>query len=99
MKKSMILLGAFALLLAAPSFAQEKSEKIKQTTEAKPMQYEKVEATKKESSNKQLQVKPENPSENKIERKVIEKKQIRKVEPVESRKLKSTVPTRKEEQE
>jgi hypothetical protein len=96
MKKSIILFGAFALLLVAPSFAQEKSEEITKTTEKKPLKYEKV--SKERSSNKQLQVAPkEEVSEEKVERKVIKQKEIKKVENVESEKLKTTQPIRKEE--
>lgn len=102
MKKSMILLGAFAVLLAAPSFAQEKTESKLKTLEVAPAKVEKVEKLETEkvrSSNEALELKTIEKSEEKVEPKVYKRKPMRKVEPVESRELKSTVPATKVEKE
>lgn len=102
MKKSMILLGAFAVLLAAPSFAQEKTESKLKTLEVAPAEVEKVEKMETEkapSSNETLQMKPIEKLEENVEPKSYTRKPIRKVESVESRKLKTTVPAKKEEKE
>lgn len=52
MKKSITLLGVFALLVAAPSFAQEKSVENTQVTKAEPVAIEKQEITAKKQAVK-----------------------------------------------
>jgi hypothetical protein len=96
MKKSMILLGAFALLLAAPSFAQEKKRELSRTVKAEPMKEETVKLKKARSSNEELIAKPQAESKEVTEPKVVQKK-ARNIEPVKSEKLKKAEPIRKEE--
>lgn len=93
MKKSMIILGAFTLLLAAPSFAQEKTKIVKE----KPMKVEKVETVKVRSSQEKLTVKPAAEKIEETEETVAPKPRMKTVEPVENRKLKTTTPAKKEE--
>ncbi len=72
----MIIFGAFTLLIAAPSFAQEKVQESSKNVE-------KVEVQKEREVKKmqERRVEPENMQ--------LEKKSVRQVESVENRKLKA----------
>lgn len=95
----MIILGAFTLLLAVPSFAQEKSVKAEKTVkiiEEKSLKHESSEVNKVETSEEQLNVVPEVAPAEKLEINAEPKKRIRVVEPVENRKLIKATPTKED---
>lgn len=100
MKKSMIILGAFTLMLAVPSFAQEKSGTKVKAVKEKPQKVEKIKVERIKTPEEKLIAKPTMEREAEVEpiRKVEPKKQpkIKTVAPVESRKLKATTPRKLE---
>ena len=92
MNKSILVLGAFILLLSAPTFAQEKASKASKTENAKSTEYKTVEKEMVRPSNEKAILKPDTKSE-----KVIKLKgETKQAEPVESKRLKTVSPVRKE---
>ena len=80
MKKSITLLGVFALLVAAPSFAQEKSVEKAKLTKTEPVAIEKQEITTKKQAVKAEPIKKQDINAAKIkpvqEIKAVEPKHI-----------------------
>ncbi|WP_159038537.1 hypothetical protein [Brumimicrobium mesophilum] len=89
MKKSMIILGAFTLLIAAPSFAQEKTaETTKELKTAEP----KLEMNKAKTSEEQVME-----SEKEGKAKVIPNSTLKTTEPFKKREVKSSIKAKEED--
>lgn len=96
MRKTMIILGAFTLLIAAPTFAQEKPQKAK-TVKTENVRGEKVVLKKAQDPNEKLMVKPQRDPNETVEPKAVMKKNVREIKSVETRGQKSNTLIRKEE--
>lgn len=97
MKKTMIILGAFILLIAAPTFAQEKVQKATEKVESENVRGQKVVLKKEQNPNEKLIVKPEMETKEPVETKAVMKKKVREIKSVETRNQKSNTLIRKEE--
>ena len=97
MKKTMIVLGAFTLLVAAPTFAQKETQKATKLVKAENVKVEKVASQKGQTSNEKLAVEPKIKTKESVERKVMPKRNVRKAESIEMRSQKSNTLIRKEE--